>query len=122
MNLLVRFVRTSPTHHRFEFEREDGTRESSVLETRSCLLHDLVHFAVESEARLERSFYGSLARGMAYADMVRPEAMAGLGAEIAGTECVVGALQGALKSGVAAEAFVAELTQALGSFGAAPPD
>ncbi|HEX5051990.1 MAG TPA: hypothetical protein VFZ65_09475, partial [Planctomycetota bacterium] len=66
-SLLVRLTRTSPTHHRMEIVRDDGTREQHELETRSCLLHDLVHFAVETEAALGNSFYGRLAHGVAYA-------------------------------------------------------
>src|SRR5688572_11016657 len=32
----------------------------------SCLLHDLVHLAVQSEAKLSHTFYGNLARAAKY--------------------------------------------------------
>jgi hypothetical protein len=84
--LVVRFTRLNPTHHRFEAIREDGTREMRELETRSLLAHDLVHFALESEAKLSHGFYGALARGASYETEAAME-----------IEYVVGPLQGLLK-------------------------
>jgi len=52
LGLVVRLTRVSPTHHRFAFGRADGSGESLELETKSCLFHDLLHFAVETEAQL----------------------------------------------------------------------
>jgi hypothetical protein len=120
--LVIRLTRTSPTHHRFDIVRENGDRESRELETRSTLVHDLVHFAVETEARLGHSFYGMLARGVAYASLTDAQAIARHGPEILATERVVGALQGALKAGLDPERFVAHFTSALQSMDAAPPD
>ena len=56
--LTICFTRTSNQRHRLDIVREGGACESRELETRSTLVHDLVHFAVETEARLTRSFYG----------------------------------------------------------------
>jgi hypothetical protein len=67
--MLIRFTRLSNDRHRFEIVRRDGTRESHELETRSSLLHDLAHYAVEVEAGLAESFYGRLAQGLAYAEL-----------------------------------------------------
>jgi hypothetical protein len=53
MTLKLRFTRVSPTRHRLEYRREDGTGEAIAMETKSLLVHDLVHFAVESEAGLK---------------------------------------------------------------------
>jgi hypothetical protein len=118
--LVVRFTRVSPTHHRFEHTLGART-ESCLLETRSCLLHDLVHFALESEAGLTDSFYGKLARGSSYAELKQPgAAMAALG-EIAMTEFVVGTLQGAWKSGFAPARYHAEACGYLAQLGASPP-
>jgi hypothetical protein len=76
----IRLTRLSNERHRFEIVRDDGSRESHELETRSTLLHDLAHYAVEVEAGLMDSFYGRLARGLAYSELVTmpaqsPEAM-----------------------------------------------
>ena len=62
----IRLTRLTNERHRIEFVRDDGTREAHELETRSALLHDLVHFAVETEAGLRASFYGRLASGETY--------------------------------------------------------
>jgi hypothetical protein len=99
--LIVRLVRTSPTHHRLELSLGDRV-ESRELETRSCLLHDLVHFALESEAGLCNGFYGHLARGVRYDalahDRQRDGALRDLD-ELLLVERVVGPLQSAWKSG-----------------------
>jgi hypothetical protein len=112
--LVVRFTRLNPTHHRFEAIRADGTREVREFETRSLLLHDLVHFAVESEAKLRGGFYGTLAKGADY-DAPRP------GSEAMAIESVVGPLQGALKGDVEPDAFVTRLRAAQASMGGEAP-
>jgi hypothetical protein len=113
--LIVRFTRLSNTHHRFEAIRADGTRDERTFETRSLLLHDLVHFAVESEARLRGGFYGTLAEGANY-DAPRP------GGEAALIENVVGPLQGAIKGDVDADAFATRLRAVLESLGFEGPE
>jgi hypothetical protein len=108
--LTLRFTRISPTHHRFEYRRCDGTGEAVEMETRSLLLHDLIHYVVESEAGLKGSFYGLLAKIGGYEEL-RVAGGAALGGEIAITERVVGALTDAAQDhGLAAEAFVAGVT------------
>lgn len=64
--MLIRLTRLTNERHRLEFVRDDGTGEARELETRSALLHDLVHYAVETEARLKASFYGQIAGGKTY--------------------------------------------------------
>jgi hypothetical protein len=106
--LTVRFTRVSPTHHRLDLVR-GGATDSRVLETRSVLFHDLVHFALESEAGLANGFYGSLARGVAYGELAAVDATTGGPAELVAVERVVGPLQGAWRGGVDPEPFVARL-------------
>jgi hypothetical protein len=117
--LHIRLTRISNTRHRFEAIRPDGGVEVRELETRSFFLHDLVHFAVESEARLRNSFYGQLGRGAAYDDMASsgPETPEGVK-----TEMVVGALQGAMKAPVDPESFVHQLHAMWANIGREPPD
>jgi hypothetical protein len=93
--LTLRFTRISPDRHRFEYRRADGMGEAIEMETRSFLTHDLVHYAVESEAQLRGSFYGILARIGGYEEL-SVAGGAALGGEIAITEQVVSMLQGAL--------------------------
>ena len=112
-SLVIRLTRTSPTHHRFEYRRPDGSGEAIEMETRSFLFHDLLHYAVESEAHLRGSFYGILAKVGGYEELAVAGGMA-LGGEAAITERVVGALTGALKAGDAdARAFVERGTEFL---------
>ncbi|HEY2708857.1 MAG TPA: hypothetical protein VGI95_12465 [Caulobacteraceae bacterium] len=111
--LRLRFTRISPTHHRFEYRRADGTGEAIEMETRSLLFHDLLHYAVESEADLKGSFYGILAKIGGYEELT-VSGGAALGGEIAITERVVGALTGGLNNeDLDDEAFVAEVTDFL---------
>jgi len=108
VRLTLRFTRVSPTHHRFDYRRPDGSGEAIEMETRSLLFHDLLHYAVESEAHLKGSFYGILDKIGGYEEL----SVAGgapLGGEVAITERVVGALQGALDDA----AFVAQVTEFL---------
>jgi len=94
MALTIRLTRLSPTHHRFAYLRVDGTGESLELVTREFLTHDLIHFAVETEAGLRGSFYGLLDRIGGYAELSL--AGAALGGEAQVTEMIVGPLQNAL--------------------------
>ena len=91
MALTIRLTRISPTHHRFEYVRADGTGESLDLVTREFLTHDLVHFAVETEAALRGSFYGLLDKIGGYAELTLDGAALGGEAQI--TEMVVGPMQ-----------------------------
>jgi hypothetical protein len=119
-SLRILLTRISNSHHRLTVVRADGTQESRELETRSCLLHDLVHFAVETEARLAESFWGLLARGVRHAELADVAAMHDAD-ELHATESVVAALQGALATQTPPAEFVASFTAALRSIDAAPP-
>ncbi len=108
-DLIVRFTKVGPDRHRFEIQRPDGTGEQVELETHSFLRHDLVHFALETEAGLRGSFYGLLAKVGGYQELT----LAGeaLGGEAAQTESIVGPLQTALKGEIDAAAFVARIVE-----------
>ena len=118
----IRLTRLTNERHRLELVRDDGTREAHELETRSALLHDLVHYAVETEAGLTASFYGLLASGKTYEALTAepssdPETMQ--------TEAVVGRLQGIAKSDrwadIDPEAFAQSLIGGMRSLGYEPP-
>ncbi len=102
--------------------RDDGTREARELETRSALLHDLVHYAVETEAGLAASFYGQLAAGKTYEALSAepsgdPEAMQ--------TEAVVARIQGIAKndawSEVEPDTFAESIAAGFRAVGREPP-
>lgn len=119
--LTIRLEKTSPTRHRLEIVRADGSRDVADLETRSCLLHDLVHFAVESEARLADSFYGRLARGVQYAQLTHPDPKPADEDELMATELVVGPLQSAWRKGTPPALFADTLRSYLAAIGAPVP-
>lgn len=99
--LIIRFTKISPTHHRFEYIRLDGTGEKLELDTKTFLFHDLLHFAVESRAKLSNSFYGLLARQNGYADFSKEDRdLSRFGPEAIGTEHVVGPMTGVIKGEV----------------------
>jgi hypothetical protein len=93
--MLIKLTRLTNERHRLDIVRDDGTHEAHELETRSTLLHDLVHYAVESEADLEASFYGRLANGTTYAALTTEPAD---GPEASQTEIVVVRIQGIAKN------------------------
>jgi hypothetical protein len=117
--LVVRLTKVSGDQHRFDYVRPDGTGEGLTLATRSFLLHDLLHFAVETEAGLRQSFYGLLAGAGSYAGLA--EATAESSGEVGVTEMVVGAFTGLAKGEVAAEAAVAGAIGWMEALGRAPP-
>jgi hypothetical protein len=63
------FHKTSDERHGLEIIRDSGERERVECETRSCLVHDFLHYAVEDEAGLDDGFWGNLAKGKTLADM-----------------------------------------------------
>lgn len=115
--MLIRMMRLTNERHRFEAVRADGSVERLELETRSFLLHDLVHFAVESAGQLDQGFFGLLARGEAYE--ASADTFAG---ETGRVEKVVAMLQGALKGEVDTTAFVERARAAFVAVDEAAPD
>ena len=89
--LTLRFTRLSDDRHRFEYCRADGSGEAIEMESGSLLVHDLLHYAVESEAGLRGSFYGVLAKIGGYEELAIAGGAA-LGGEIAITERVAAAV------------------------------
>jgi hypothetical protein len=99
------FRKVSGEQHELTIARPDARRESLLCETRSVLMHDFIHYAVESAAQLETAFWGLLAQGRTLAQM---NDRAGLpsaeeAAEMATVERFVGALSGAVKEVPAAQ-------------------
>jgi hypothetical protein len=120
--MLICLTRLTNERHRLELVRDDGSREARELETRSALLHDLVHYAVETEAGLRASFYGRLARGESYEALTAEPSG---GPEALQTEGVVARIQGIAKSdtwaNVEPERFAESLTAGFRALGYEPP-
>ena len=82
--------------HELTVTRRDGSVDFVLCETRSTLVHDFTHLAVESEARLERGFWGLLAAGKTFEDLNdrTGESIADMSDDILVIEAVVGCVQG----------------------------
>lgn len=105
----VRFTKTTPTHHQFEIVRTDGSHEEILLETKSFMPHDLIHFAYEREAGCKNSFYGLLAAGKTFAEMDDRTLMSNpalVDSEMVLTEKIVGPLTAYLGTDIPEEAFL----------------
>ena len=96
----ISLTRISPTHHTFAYVRDDGTGESIDMDTKTFLVHDLIHFAVETEANLKDSFYGLLNTSGSYASLSGEGLKTAEGTEVLHTERVVGVLTGIAKGDV----------------------
>jgi len=99
--LRITFRKITDERHALEVTRGGGCTESVECETRSYLVHDLLHYAVESEARLQGGFWGSLAAGKTLAQMndrnaragtASPPFGAGIAGEMGAIERIVGAM------------------------------
>lgn len=93
------------------------------METKSFLFHDLLHFAVETEAQLKHSFYGLLDIGKSYATMSEtkmedqpPQS------EIAITERIIGPLTGAIKQDIDLNEFISLLANLFRATGETLPE
>jgi len=100
----ITFRKLSDDRHALEISRDGQAPERVECETRSYLVHDLLHYAVESEARLETGFWGSLAAGKTLAQMNdrTGQSMKDV-PDMAAIEQLVGALHESTKGRSAAE-------------------
>ena len=105
----ILFHKTSDERHGLEIVRQDGPSErADDLESKSLLIHDFLHLAVESEAGLTTGFWGNLADGKTLAEM-NDSAMSSRAqprdpsAELMLIEQIVGAMSSAVKGRTAAE-------------------
>jgi hypothetical protein len=95
----ILFHKLTHERHVLALEREDGAGEQVECETRSLLTHDLLHYAVETEASLEHGFWGSLAGGRTLNDLNdrTGKAMASELPQLMIIEQIVGALSSVVK-------------------------
>ena len=102
MRIVIR--KNSSERHVLEVVRANGLREQVECETRSYLTHDFLHYAVESEARVQSGFWGNLASGRTLADMNdrTGKSMAAAAPDLMVIEQIVGALSSVVKGSPAA--------------------
>lgn len=100
----VELTRIDNRTHRLRVVRDDGSGDEAVLETRSLLLHDLVHYAVEAELPIEDGFWGSVAAGASFDSLREPEGEMTGGLALA--ETLVGPMQSVWHERTSGEAYV----------------
>jgi hypothetical protein len=99
----IEFTGLTPKTHRFAVLRDDGSVDAVQLETRSLLVHDLTHYAVEKVLGMQDAFYGRLARGVTLAQLSDTSAPWPEGSELALAETIVGPMQSFLGGRLARE-------------------
>lgn len=102
----ISFTKLTDDRHRMSIVRDDGTSQSCELETRSLLLHDLVHLAVEVEAPIEDGFWGLLARGTTLEELGDRERPAPVSPGILVAEGLVGPMQGVWHGRLSVERYL----------------
>ena len=116
----IRFHKVSDREHVLELVRDDGAAERLTCETRSLLVHDLLHYATESAAGYRRGFWGQLEGGRSLAQMNQRTGEA-MPPEMQIIEQVVGVLHAAVKGRTAGE-IVTGLVEYAAATGVAVPD
>jgi hypothetical protein len=119
----ILLTKLSDARHALEVHRADGSRERVELETRSTLLHDLTHFAVEEAAGITAGFWGSLAAGRTF-DELSGKTGSGMmddGGLMMEVERTVAVLQGGVKTRADPAAAYARIVAMLRIQDAEPP-
>jgi hypothetical protein len=116
----IRFHKLDQRKHRLEVVRVDGRRESVECETRSTLLHDFLHYAIECEAGLEQGFWGTLERSTLASLMQSTQAPLETEGGLGAIERFVGALHGATQ-GVPRAELLEGVRRVYAMLGESPP-
>lgn len=105
----VLLTKISDTRHRIEVVRNDGSREKAELETRSFLVHDFVHYAVETTAGMTSGFFGMLAAGAPLGQINDANATWDPDSQIGLAESIVGPMQTVMRGRADAADLIAGL-------------
>lgn len=105
----VLLTKVSDLRHRIEVIRNDGSREKAEVETRSLLVHDFVHYAVESIAGMTSGFFGMLAAGAPLGQLNDAQATWDPDSQIGLAESIVGPMQSVMKGRADAAELLAGL-------------
>ncbi len=119
------FTKISPTHHSLELLRDDGSCEYTEIETKTFMPHDLIHYAFESEAGLQNSFWGLLDKDKTLAELNDKQFLTDLiqsNSEIAQTEMITGILHGLAKGEATVEQTMAGVENAFSAKSIPVPD
>jgi len=119
--LTLTLTRVSPTHHRLEYVRADGTGEAADIESKNFLFHDFVHFALETEAHLDGGFFGLLSHGHTYAELSAKTPSEHETTEATLAERAVGIMTGVIKKTATPEEAMAAFKNLQDAYGKEVP-
>ncbi|MCC6736372.1 MAG: hypothetical protein IT534_09615 [Bauldia sp.] len=126
--MLIRLTKLSDLKHRMTAVRADGSTATVELVSRSFLIHDFIHYAVETAAGLSGGFWGLLASGKGMEELalaMRPSDgidMTLLAGEAATVEAVVGCFTGLAQDRATPEESVDAVRRMIEPQGRPPPD
>ena len=119
--LKLSIKRISPTHHTLRYVREDGSGEEKAFESKSTLLHDFMHLAIESEAQLMHGFFGLLTQGYSYDELAGKAPSQYPEEEAMNVEMVVGPFSAITKGKATATQLIEGLGNLFGAHGKPVP-
>ena len=122
MNIFL--TKISDDRHRLDVKRENGSRDGIELESKSTLVHDFLHFALESSIGTQEGFWGALAAGKTLADMNDRSgaSMREYAGTMADIEQLVGALTNVAKGTASADEIIAAVRNMRAAAGKPVPD
>jgi hypothetical protein len=113
--LTILLHKRSAERHGLSLRVDGGPVETVELETRSFLVHDLVHWCVEAELEIDEGFWGLLSRGVPLAALNDREMPPATFATLSRVEGLVGPLQSFLQGRVPREQLLEALPSVLSS-------
>ncbi|GJM14139.1 MAG: hypothetical protein DHS20C12_25420 [Pseudohongiella sp.] len=101
----IAFKKLSDEQHGVRIKRADGSDDSTILNSRSFLRHDLAHLAVESEVPLPNGYWGTVAKGASLSGLdIR-------GPDIMLAESLAGPVQTLMRTAASEEEFYSTLAR-----------
>lgn len=105
MEILI--TKISKNEHKVAVVRQGGTKESTILDSRSFLRHDFAHFAVETEVPIASGYWGLVAAGASLSG----EGFSGKGIALA--EMLAGPTQTLMRIGAQPDGYLKLLQRTL---------
>jgi hypothetical protein len=112
VTLRILLYKLDDRRHRLVLRRSDASSEAVELETRSFLLHDLVHWAVEAESGISDGFWGLLASGTSLDALAERTMAQPISPGLALAERLVGPFQALYHGRLARERYVEQAQSA----------
>ncbi len=93
----------SPYQNEYTITRPDGTTDSTILDAKTYFIHDITHFVVEKYFGYLNGFWGMLAKGFRFNELLGKENIAT--ADLRSIEKIVGPVQSVYMGFIPKEQF-----------------